>query len=230
MKYSTNERKVFTQRHGLRPGLGAGQGPGGLEPLRGCPGDAGGPRPQAPGPAPSQPPVHLWAPGWRVPGGGWLLGDGCQVTTVVFKAEGSDQLVGQVRGTGGPTVGVLAGREGRLPSLRAPTAPGALPRSRKETRERRQGSPPCGVSVSQSHRVRGTNPQAGPRRECSRGWQPLRPAAELSPRTKPHAWDPTSLRPAQPPPGGASPGTMSAPPGHPVVPSVHFRGRRVAGH
>lgn len=48
----------------------------------------------------------LWATASRVPR------DSCQVTTAVSPAEGSHHFVGQVGGTGGPPVGVLAGREG----------------------------------------------------------------------------------------------------------------------
>lgn len=57
-------------------------------------------------PTPARPPAHLWATASRVPR------DSCQVTTAVSPAEGSHHFVGQVGGTGGPPVGVLAGREG----------------------------------------------------------------------------------------------------------------------
>lgn len=52
-----------------------------------------------------------------------LPGYGCQVTTVVSGAESSHQLLGQVRGTGGPTAGLLAGHEGWGLLSRAPAQP-----------------------------------------------------------------------------------------------------------
>ncbi|XP_015999986.2 inactive polyglycylase TTLL10 isoform X4 [Rousettus aegyptiacus] len=56
-----------------------------------------------------------------------LPGYGCQVTTVVSGAESSQQLLGQVRGTGGPTAGLLAGHEGwGLLSLAPAQPPGPL--------------------------------------------------------------------------------------------------------
>lgn len=93
-----------------------------------------------------------------------MLGDGCLVTTVVSRAEGSHHLVGQVSETGGPPAGVQTQHEGwGLPSSaphRVPQAPRSpagplrtLPRSIKEAWEGRGGEgrghltgqrPPCG--------------------------------------------------------------------------------------
>lgn len=88
-------------------GLGLGLGMDlGLERLRDDPGENGGPSSPHLVLVPPHPPARLWATGSQV-AGKRLLGDGCQVTTVVSRAEGSRQLVGQERGrwanSGGPS-------------------------------------------------------------------------------------------------------------------------------
>lgn len=185
-------------------GPGAGHGSGGLEPLRGGLGDAGGAPPPGAGPAPSHPPVHLWAPAVEVPGRRLVAGRRLPGHHCCFQSEGSDQLVGQVRGTGGPTVGVMAGREGRTPS----PSPGPCQGAERRPGSGRQGGPADCPSPrpGQEGSAPGGGSPSGQQQICPPEPSPMhgapRPCGQPSPRPEVPAW-----------------GTRSAPPGHPVLPN-----------
>lgn len=127
--------------------------------------------PRTPGPGPPYPPAHLWP--WVEVAGRQLLGSSCQVTTV-SRAEGSHQRVGQVRETGGPAAGVLAGCEGwGLLPVPHPGhqgrcwSSGDSAQEQKETRGDRAGEgchPFAESPCLRAQGMRGTNPRAGPRR------------------------------------------------------------------
>lgn len=125
--------------------------------------------------APSLPPACLPLGHWVQVVGKWLLGDGCQVTTVVSRAEGSHQLVRKEKGRWANS-GVLAGREGGPavlcphPATRDPVGQlGTQPRNRKETRERKAGGGP----VPPGPWWEGHEPPRPGQEKCgSWGWQP----------------------------------------------------------
>lgn len=106
-----------------------------------------------------------------------MPGYGCQVATVVSGAESSHQLLGQVRGTGGPTAGALAGHQGWGLLCCAPAQPpgtlqvlwGHCPGAgRRRGQGRRGRGGPAGRAPSregpcaQGHGAR--SPRAGPGR------------------------------------------------------------------
>lgn len=135
----------------------------------------------------SAPPLICWPLGhWVQVVGKWLLGDSCQVTTVVSRAEGSHQLVGQEKCRWASS-GVLAGHEGG-PAVLCPH-----PATRDPAQEQKgdEGEEGRGRARAPRTTVGGARtPQAWPRKVWLLGvaaaqGELLCPGPGLPPRTDP---------------------------------------------